>query len=94
MNLICIQKTPACRFTRSRPFLAALRRRTPPPSALYWKGRPVLTAMPCLLNAAAALVVADHAASLAQGVLMAEESIDSGAALAKVLALARITQAA
>ncbi|MDZ4136719.1 MAG: anthranilate phosphoribosyltransferase, partial [Paracoccaceae bacterium] len=47
-----------------------------------------------LLNAAAALVVADHAASLAQGVLMAEESIDSGAALAKVLALARITQAA
>ena len=47
-----------------------------------------------LLNAAAALVVADKADGLPQGVLMAEESIDSGAALAKVVALSQITNAA
>lgn len=46
-----------------------------------------------LLNAAAALVVADKADGLPQGVLMAEESIDSGAALAKVVALSQITNA-
>lgn len=46
-----------------------------------------------LLNAAAALVVADKASDLKQGVAMARESIDSGAAKAKVAALARITSA-
>ncbi|NDW44120.1 anthranilate phosphoribosyltransferase [Ruegeria sp. PrR005] len=45
-----------------------------------------------LLNAAAALVVADTAADLREGVAMAAESIDSGKARAKVEALARITQ--
>ncbi|MGZ9810540.1 anthranilate phosphoribosyltransferase [Pseudoroseicyclus sp. H15] len=47
-----------------------------------------------LLNAAAALVVADKAASLAEGAEMAAESIDSGAAREKVLGLGRITSAA
>jgi anthranilate phosphoribosyltransferase len=46
-----------------------------------------------LLNAAAALVVADKAASLTEGVGMARESLDSGAAKAKVAALVRLTNA-
>ena len=46
-----------------------------------------------LLNAAAALVVADRVASLPDGVALARQSIDSGAARDKVAALARITQA-
>ncbi|MEF3047302.1 anthranilate phosphoribosyltransferase [Pseudotabrizicola sp. L79] len=46
-----------------------------------------------LLNAAAALVVADKAAHLREGVEMARASIDSGAAKAKVTALARLTNA-
>ncbi|MDU9003617.1 anthranilate phosphoribosyltransferase [Sedimentitalea todarodis] len=45
-----------------------------------------------LLNAAAALVVADAAGNLRDGVAMATESIDSGAARDKITALARITQ--
>jgi anthranilate phosphoribosyltransferase len=45
-----------------------------------------------LLNAAAALVVADKVADLKAGAEMAAESIDSGAAKAKVEALARVTQ--
>lgn len=45
-----------------------------------------------LLNAAAALVVADAATTLRDGVAMATESIDSGAARDKITALARITQ--
>lgn len=44
-----------------------------------------------LFNAAAALVVADKASSLTEGVEMARQSIDSGAARAKVEALARLT---
>jgi anthranilate phosphoribosyltransferase len=44
-----------------------------------------------LLNSAAALVVADKAADLKEGVAMARTSIDSGAAKAKVQALARLT---
>ena len=44
-----------------------------------------------LLNAAAALVVAEKASSLTEGVDLARQSIDSGAAKAKVAALARIT---
>ncbi len=44
-----------------------------------------------LFNAAAALVVADRVSSLPEGVEMARESIDSGAAKRKVQALARIT---
>lgn len=47
-----------------------------------------------LLNAAAALVVAEKAKSLTEGVAMARQSIDSGAARGKVAALARITSAA
>ncbi|WP_424986790.1 anthranilate phosphoribosyltransferase [Microbulbifer sp. S227A] len=45
-----------------------------------------------LLNAAAALVVAEAAETLRDGVAMAVESIDSGAARNKITALARITQ--
>ena len=47
-----------------------------------------------LLNAAAALVVADKASDLKQGVEMARESIDSGAAKRAVETLARITSEA
>jgi anthranilate phosphoribosyltransferase len=46
-----------------------------------------------LLNSAAALVVADKAASLPEAVEAARESLDSGAAKAKIEALARITSA-
>lgn len=45
-----------------------------------------------LLNAAAALVVAGAAADLSEGVAMAKESIDSGAARDKITALAQVTQ--
>ncbi len=44
-----------------------------------------------LLNAAAALIVADRVATLPEGVALARDSIDSGAARAKVAAVARIT---
>ena len=47
-----------------------------------------------LLNAAAALVVADKAANLREGVDMARTSIDSGTAKAKVTALANLTSEA
>jgi anthranilate phosphoribosyltransferase len=47
-----------------------------------------------LLNAAAALVVADKVSDLKSGAEMAAESIDSGAAKARVEALARVTQTA
>ncbi|MEV8466283.1 anthranilate phosphoribosyltransferase [Fluviibacterium sp. DFM31] len=43
------------------------------------------------LNAAAALVIADKAADLKDGAVMAQESIDSGKALKKVQDLARVT---
>jgi anthranilate phosphoribosyltransferase len=46
-----------------------------------------------LLNAAAGLLVADRVTSLRDGVALARTSIDSGAAKAKIAALARITQA-
>ncbi|MEJ6478834.1 MAG: anthranilate phosphoribosyltransferase [Paracoccaceae bacterium] len=46
-----------------------------------------------LLNAAAALIVADRATTLKEGVEIARESIDSGAAKRAVTTLARITQA-
>ena len=46
-----------------------------------------------LMNAAAALVVADKAGTLAEGVALARESIDSGAAKATVDALRRLTNA-
>ena len=46
-----------------------------------------------LLNAAAALVIADKARDLAEGVEMAAASIDSGAAKGKAEALARLSQA-
>lgn len=44
-----------------------------------------------LLNAAAALVIADRAATLPEGVAIAASSIDTGAALGKVQALATLT---
>jgi anthranilate phosphoribosyltransferase len=44
-----------------------------------------------LLNSAAALVVADRATTLSEGVEIARTSIDSGAAKAKVATLARLT---
>lgn len=47
-----------------------------------------------LLNAAAALVVADAVPDLKSGVEMAAHSIDSGAAADKIAAVARITQEA
>jgi len=47
-----------------------------------------------LLNSAAALVVADKARDLREGVAMARESIDSGAAKAKIEGLAFLTSAA
>ncbi len=47
-----------------------------------------------LLNAAAALIVADKAADLKEGVAIAAESIDSGAAKRAVDALAKITSGA
>lgn len=47
-----------------------------------------------LLNSAAALVVADAASDLCEGVEKARESIDSGAAKGKVAALAKVTSAA
>ncbi|MEL6523224.1 MAG: anthranilate phosphoribosyltransferase, partial [Pseudomonadota bacterium] len=47
-----------------------------------------------LLNSAAALVIAGAATDLTDGVARAGESIDSGAAKAKVEGLARVTQAA
>ncbi len=47
-----------------------------------------------LLNAAAALMVADKANSLPQGVEMARESIDSGTAKSKLQALAKLTSEA
>ncbi|MHA6262106.1 anthranilate phosphoribosyltransferase [Arenibacterium sp. CAU 1754] len=45
-----------------------------------------------LLNAAAALVVAEAAADLREGVAMAAESIDSGKAREKITALAKLTK--
>jgi len=47
-----------------------------------------------LLNAAAALVIAEKASDLPQGVEMARESIDSGAAKSKIEALAKLTSEA
>ena len=47
-----------------------------------------------LLNSAAAIVVAGKVSDLKEGVAMATESIDSGAAKAKIEAVAKITSAA
>jgi anthranilate phosphoribosyltransferase len=47
-----------------------------------------------LLNAAAALTVAGRAGDLREGVAMAAESIDSGAARARLTALAKLTSEA
>ena len=44
-----------------------------------------------LMNTAAALVAAGHAGDFREGVRLAAESIDSGAARAKLLALAEFT---
>ena len=45
-----------------------------------------------LLNAAAALWVSEHARDLAEGLVLARKSVDSGAARAKLEALVRATQ--
>jgi anthranilate phosphoribosyltransferase len=47
-----------------------------------------------VLNAGAALVVADRAADLAEGIALAEESIDSGAAAAALARMVEVSQAA
>ena len=47
-----------------------------------------------LLNAAAALLVSGRAASLTEGVAQARDSLDSGAARARLAALARVSPAA
>ena len=47
-----------------------------------------------LLNAAAALVIADKASTLIEGVEIAAESIDSGKAMRAVQKLAEVTSAA
>ncbi|MBI2304008.1 MAG: anthranilate phosphoribosyltransferase [Chloroflexi bacterium] len=54
------------------------------------EGGPVRDAV--LINAAAALVVGDKAGNLQEGIRLAQESIDSGAALNKLEQLARLTQ--
>ncbi len=78
-------------------------------SAIFWAARPTENAAALsalldgetgayrdavLLNAAAALVVADKAGDLKEGVAMARESIDSGKAKKALETLARITSAA
>lgn len=55
------------------------------------EGGPVRDAV--LLNSAAALVAADKAPSLGNGIAMAAEAIDSGVALARVDALVAVSQA-
>jgi anthranilate phosphoribosyltransferase len=55
-------------------------------------GEPGATRAITLMNAAAALYAADAASSIEEGVAMAAESIDSGAALGKVRELAVLTQ--
>ena len=47
-----------------------------------------------VLNAGAALVVADRAADLAEGIALAEASIDSGAAAAALARMVEVSQAA
>lgn len=47
-----------------------------------------------VLNAGAALVVADRAADLAEGIALAEQSIDSGAAAAALARMVEVSQAA
>lgn len=47
-----------------------------------------------VLNAGAALVVADRAADLAEGIALAEESIDSGKAAAALARMVEVSQAA
>lgn len=54
------------------------------------KGAPGAYRDAVLLNAGAALVIADKVNTVAEGVELARESIDSGAALARVEALARV----
>ena len=63
-----------------------------PPSLLNGEASAYRDAV--LLNSAAALVVADAASDLRDGVEKARDSIDSGKAREKVEALARITSAA
>ncbi|MEO1331485.1 MAG: anthranilate phosphoribosyltransferase [Pseudomonadota bacterium] len=58
------------------------------------EGQPSAYRDAVLLNAAAALTIAEKAGDLKEGAALAAQAIDSGAAKAKVEALARATQAA
>jgi anthranilate phosphoribosyltransferase len=62
--------------------------------ARCWTGKPGAYRDAVLLNAAAALVVAGRVAELRDGVEIAAESIDAGAAKRAVETLARVTSAA
>jgi anthranilate phosphoribosyltransferase len=73
---------------------AARRRRTRRRFARCWTGENGAYRDAVLLNAAAALVVAGRVAELRDGVEIAAESIDSGAAKRAVETLARVTSAA
>lgn len=100
---VCEVRCGDVREYRLRPEDAGLRRC--PPSALAGDDAPhnaaiareVLAGTPgprrdaVLLNAAAALIVADRASSLREGVALAAEAIDGGAAAGKLAALARLT---
>jgi anthranilate phosphoribosyltransferase len=81
---------------RSHPFEAILGG-TPAENAAAFRalldGAPGAYRDAVLLNAAAALMVADRVETLADGVALAAASIDSGSARTKVQALARLTNA-
>jgi len=89
--------TPADAGLPEHPF-AAILGGTPAENGMAFRalldGAPGAYRDAVLLNAAAALLVADKVASLAEGVAMARASLDSGAARDKVAGLARVTTGA
>jgi len=89
--------TPADAGLPEHPF-AAILGGTPAENGMAFRalldGAPGAYRDAVLLNAAAALLVADKVASLAEGVAMARASLDSGAAREKVAGLARVTTGA
>ena len=72
---------------------AAMRRTMPTPFARFSMARKARSATSCCLNAAAALIVAGKAQSIAEGVQTAEMSIDSGAALSRLERLIEVSNA-
>ena len=76
---------------RSTTCAAATRPRTPRCCAPCSKAKPEHGATSCVLNAGAALYIAEAASSIGAGVELARRAIDSGAALAKLDALVRVT---